>query len=212
MCTWTCDVDIVVAWVVAGASLPRPGSRSRAGAVWSACGDSVVPSERWPVAAAPPGPRCRGAAPASCGCACAAAGAVPSGPRLAEGSSSHISWCVHCSVWFLYLHRCRSRGPAVQGATGSGRTWQRRLFTNSPLEPPTRYPPHPLNARNLHPRLSLAHRLRFTLSPVQRTRSGWLLPPTSSARARAEELLQANRAASDNSACCNYSASRSHAS
>ena len=44
------------------------------------------------------------------------------GGRLAEGSSSHISWCVHCAVWFLYLHRCRSRGPAVQGATGSGRT------------------------------------------------------------------------------------------
>mmetsp|Transcript_15684 Transcript_15684/g.50542 ORF Transcript_15684/g.50542 Transcript_15684/m.50542 type:complete len:207 (-) Transcript_15684:820-1440(-) len=44
------------------------------------------------------------------------------GGRLAEGSSSHISWCVHCTVWFLYLHRCRSRGPAVQGATGSGRT------------------------------------------------------------------------------------------
>ena len=45
------------------------------------------------------------------------------GGRLAEGSSSHISWCVHCIVWFLYLRRCRSRGPAVQGATRSGRTW-----------------------------------------------------------------------------------------
>ena len=133
------------------------------------------------------------------------------GGRLAEGSSSHISWCVHCAVWFLYLHRCRSRGPAVQGATGSGRTWQRRLFTNSPLEPPTRYPPHPQNARNLHPRLSLAHRLRFTLSPAQRTRSGWLQPPTSSTRARAEELLRTHRAASA-FACCTYSASRSHAS
>ena len=45
------------------------------------------------------------------------------GGRLAEGSSSHISWCVHCIVWFLYLCRCRSRGHAVQGATRSGRTW-----------------------------------------------------------------------------------------
>ena len=45
------------------------------------------------------------------------------GGRLAEGSSSHISWCVHCIVWFLYLRRCRSRGPAVLGATRSGRTW-----------------------------------------------------------------------------------------
>ena len=44
------------------------------------------------------------------------------GGRLAEGSSSHISWCVHCIVWFLYLRRCRSRGHAVQGATRSGRT------------------------------------------------------------------------------------------
>ena len=106
----------------------------------------------------------------------------------------------------------RPPGRAFARPGRPGRTWQRRLFTNSPLEPPTRYPTHPLNARNLHPRLSLAHRLRFTLSPVQRTRSGWLLPPTSSARARAEELLQANRAASDNSACCTSSASRSHAS
>ena len=46
------------------------------------------------------------------------------GGRLAEGSSSHISWCVHCIVWFLYLRRCRSRGHAVQGATRSGRTAQ----------------------------------------------------------------------------------------
>ena len=42
----------------------------------------------------------------------------PSGRRLI----SHIAWC-DSPVWFLYLHRCRSRGPAVQGATGSGRTW-----------------------------------------------------------------------------------------
>ena len=55
------------------------------------------------------------------------------GGRLAEGSSSHISWCVHCTVWFLYLHRCRSRGPAVQGATGSGRTWQRRSVATPPF-------------------------------------------------------------------------------
>ena len=47
------------------------------------------------------------------------------GGRLAEGSSSHISWCVHCIVWFLYLRRCRSRGHAVQGATRSGRTERR---------------------------------------------------------------------------------------
>ena len=26
--------------------------------------------------------------------------------RLAEGSSSHISWCVCTAQWFLYLHRC----------------------------------------------------------------------------------------------------------
>ena len=59
------------------------------------------------------------------------------GGRLAEGSSSHISWCVHCPVWFLYLHRCRSRGPAVQGATGSGRT-----PTTPPMRPtPTATPP-----------------------------------------------------------------------
>ena len=102
----------------------------------------------------------------------------------------------------------RPPGRAFARPGRPGRTWQRRLFTNSPLEPPTRYPPHPLNARNLHPRLSLAHRLRFTLSPVQRTRSGWLLPPTSSARAHAEELLQANRAASDNSAYRTSSASK----
>ena len=65
------------------------------------------------------------------------------GGRLAEGSSSHISWCVHCAVWFLYLHRCRSRGPAVQGATGSGRTWQRRSVATPPFFRPTRYPPSP---------------------------------------------------------------------
>ena len=65
------------------------------------------------------------------------------GRRLAEGSSSHISWCVHCAVWFLYLHRCRSRGPAVQGATGSGRTWQRRSVATPPFFRPTRYPPSP---------------------------------------------------------------------
>ena len=29
--------------------------------------------------------------------------------RLAEGSSSHISLCVHCAVWFLYLHRCTTQ-------------------------------------------------------------------------------------------------------
>ena len=105
----------------------------------------------------------------------------------------------------------RPPGRAFARPGRPGRTWQRRLFTNSPLEPPTRYPPHPLNARNLHPRLSLAHRLRFTLSPAQRTRSGWLQPPTSSTRARAEELLRTHRAASA-FACCTYSASRSHAS
>ena len=105
----------------------------------------------------------------------------------------------------------RPPGRAFARPGRPGRTWQRRLFTNSPLEPPTRYPPHPLNARNLHPRLSLAHRLRFTLSPAQWTRSGWLQPPTSSTRARAEELLRTHRAASA-FACCTYSASRSHAS
>ena len=46
-------------------------------------------------------------------------------------------------VWFLYLHRCRSRGPAVQGATGSGRTWQRRSVATPPFFRPTRYPPSP---------------------------------------------------------------------
>ena len=56
------------------------------------------------------------------------------GGRLAEGSSSHISWCVHCTVWFLYLHRCRSRGPAVQGATGSGRTYRRTFSQNTAPE------------------------------------------------------------------------------
>ena len=109
------------------------------------------------------------------------------------------------------LSQSRPPGRAFARLGRSGRTWQRRLFTNTLWEAPTRYRTHPLNARNLHPRLSLAHRLRFTLSPVQRTRSGWLLPPTSSARARSEELLQANRAASDNSACCTSSASRSQA-
>ena len=87
------------------------------------------------------------------------------GGRLAEGSSSHISWCVHCSVWFLYLHRCRSRGPAVQGATGSGRTWQRRSVATPPFFRPTRYPPSPtlppaprLRAARAHAR-ALAHRI-----------------------------------------------------
>ena len=28
----------------------------------------------------------------------------------------------------FYLHRCRSRGPAVQGATGSGRTVPNKLY------------------------------------------------------------------------------------
>ena len=39
----------------------------------------------------------------------------------------------------------RPPGRAFARPGRPGRTWQRRLFTNSPLEPPTRYPPHPLN-------------------------------------------------------------------
>lgn len=73
--------------------------------------------------------------------------------------------CVHCTVWFLYLHRCRSRGPAVQGATGSGRTWQRRSVATPPFFRPTRYPPSPtlppaprLRAARAHAR-ALAHRI-----------------------------------------------------
>ena len=93
--------------------------------------------------------------------------------------SSHVTVSVPPRLDLLSQSRPPGRAFARLGR--SGRTWQRRLFTNSPLEPPTGYSPHPLNARNLHTRLSLAHRLRFTLSPVQRTRSGWLLPPTSSA-------------------------------
>ena len=72
---------------------------------------------------------------------------------------------VHCTVWFLYLHRCRSRGPAVQGATGSGRTWQRRSVATPPFFRPTRYPPSPtlppaprLRAARAHAR-ALAHRI-----------------------------------------------------
>ena len=85
--------------------------------------------------------------------------------RLAEGSSSHISWCVHCTVWFLDLHRCRSRGPAVQGATGSGRTWQRRSVATTPpffaQHAIHRHRPSPaprLRAARAHAR-ALAHRI-----------------------------------------------------
>ena len=63
------------------------------------------------------------------------------GGRLAEGSSSHISWCVHCTVWFLYLHRCRSRGPAVQGATGSGRTVPNKLYPRVAIRVPSQPTP-----------------------------------------------------------------------
>jgi len=52
----------------------------------------------------------------------------------------------------FYLHRCRSRGPAVQGATGSGRTWQRRSVTTPPFVRPTRYPlPPTLQTNSLRP-------------------------------------------------------------
>ena len=88
---------------------------------------------------------------------------TPRSTRLAEGSSSPISLVV--CVWFLYLHRCRSRGPAVQGATGSGRTWQRRSVATPPFFRPTRYPPSPtlppaarLRAARAHAR-ALAHRI-----------------------------------------------------
>ena len=74
------------------------------------------------------------------------------GGRLAEGSSSHISWCVHCSVWFLYLHRCRSRGPAVQGAT-----WQRRSVATSPFFSPNTLSTTTDPRRGFEPRAARAH-------------------------------------------------------